>query len=210
LTVIDVIIAEPQPLFRDALARVVHQDPELHLAAEADEGHAALAAIREHEPEVALIARDLSPLDGDRVLAAVVRGRLRTRIVLLDAAPGPKTWALLGEGAAGLLSRSVTADMIRRSVHRVARGGIALCDEAQAAIASESRALRPRDHPLLSPREQAVLEFVADGLNAPAIAGRLQLATSTVRTHIAHLYDKLEVNDRGQLVHVAMRRGLLE
>jgi two-component system nitrate/nitrite response regulator NarL len=208
--VIDVIIAESQPLFRDGLARVVRQDPELRLVAEVDDGRAALSAIREHEPAVALVARELAALDGDHVLAAVVRGRLRTRIVLLDAAPGAQTWALLGDGAAGVLSRRVTADVIRRSVHHVARGGTALCAEAQAAIASESRARRPREHPLLSPREQTVLELVADGLNAPAIAGRLQLATSTVRTHIVHLYDKLEVNDRGQLVHVAMRRRLLD
>jgi two-component system nitrate/nitrite response regulator NarL len=207
---IDVVIADLQPLFRDALARVIHQDPGLQLAGETGDGRAALAAIRTHSPAVALVARELGGLAGEGVLAAVMRERLPTRIVLLDPAPGPEAWALLGDGAAGVLSRRVTPDAVRTAVHRVARGGTALCEEAQAAVAGEIRARRPGERALLSPREQEVLELVADGLSAPRIARRLQLATSTVRTHIQHLYDKLEASDRAQLVRQAMRRNLVD
>jgi two-component system nitrate/nitrite response regulator NarL len=207
---IAVVIADAQPLFRDGLARVIRQDVELRLLAEAADGRAVLASIRELAPRVALVARELPELDGSGVLAAVVRERLTARVVLLDPDPGPAALELLGDGAAGVLSRRVTPDVIRRSLHRVARGGIALCDEAQAAVATEARARRPRERPLLSPREQQVLELVGDGLSAPAIARSLQLGTSTVRTHIQHLYDKFEVNDRGQLVRAAMRRKLLD
>jgi two-component system nitrate/nitrite response regulator NarL len=208
--VIDVLVADLQPLFRDALARVIRQDPELRLAGELGDGRAAVAAIRAHHPGVALVARELPELGGDGVLAAVVRERLSTRVVLLDPAPGPEAWALLGDGAAGVLSRRVTPDAVRAAVHRVARGGTALCEEAQAAVAGEIRARRPGERTLLSPREQEVLELLADGLSAPQIARRLQLAISTVRTHIRHLYNKLEVSDRGQLVRHAMRRNLVD
>ena len=74
-----------------------------------------------------MIARDLRDLDGEGVLAAVIRERLPTRVVLLDQAPGPQTWVLLGDGAAGVLSRRVTPEILRAAVHRVARGGTALC-----------------------------------------------------------------------------------
>jgi two-component system, NarL family, nitrate/nitrite response regulator NarL len=207
--VIDVVVADAQPLFRDALARVVRQDAELRLAAEAADGRAALAAIEARRPDVALVARELGQLDGDGVLAAVQRARLPTRVVLLDRQPGPDACALLGAGAAGLLSRRVTPDAVRAAVHRVARGGTALCAEAQSAVAGEIRARRP-ERPLLSPREQQVLELVADGLSAPRIAERLQLGTATVRTHLQHLCEKLEAADRAQLVRHAMRRKLLD
>jgi two-component system nitrate/nitrite response regulator NarL len=207
--VIDVVIADPHPLFRDALARVMHQDPELRVAAEAGDGRAALAAIRRHEPAVAVLARELTDLDGDRLLLAVRRSHPSTRVLMLDADPGPGIWDLLGHGAAGILSRRVTADVIRRSVHRVARGGTALCDDVQAALATEVRARRPHEPSLLTPREQQVLELVAEGLSSPAIAQQLQLGTTTVRTHLGHLYDKLGVHDRAQLVREAMRRNLL-
>jgi two-component system nitrate/nitrite response regulator NarL len=207
---IDVVIADSHPLFRDALARVVRQDPELHLAAEAADGQAALAAIRKHAPAVAVVARDLTGLDGFRLLTAVVRTHPSTKVVMLDAAPGPETWELLGGGAAGILSRRVTADIVRRSVHRVAGGGTALCDDVQAVLAIEARARRPREFSLLTPRERQVLELVAEGLTTPAIARRLQLGATTVRTHLAHVYDKLGVRDRAQLIREAMRRGLID
>jgi two-component system nitrate/nitrite response regulator NarL len=208
--VITVVVADAQPLFRDALARIVHQDRDLQLVAELADGRAAIGAIRERRPAVGLVARELPELDGDGVLAAVVRERLGTRVVLVVAGPGPEACALLGDGAAGVLSRRVTPDALRVAVHRVARGGVALCEEAQAAVAVEFRARRVTERPLLSPREQQVLGLVADGLSAPEIARRLQLATSTVRTHHKHLLAKLEARDRAQLVRHAMRRKLLD
>jgi two-component system nitrate/nitrite response regulator NarL len=98
---------------------------------------------------------------------------------------------------------------VRAAVRRVARGGTALGPEAQAVLAQEIRARTPA-RPLLSPREQEVLDLVAEGLSAPCIAHRLQLGTSTVRTHLQRLYEKLEARDRGQLVRHAMRLRLLD
>jgi two-component system nitrate/nitrite response regulator NarL len=208
--VIVVVIADAQPLFRDALARVVRQDPGLQLLAEAVDGRAVLTAIRAHLPDVALVACELPGLDGRGVLAAVARERLATRVVLLDHAPDARAWELIGDGAAGVLSRRVTPDALRAAVRRVARGGTALCEEAQAAVAGEIRGRRAAERPLLSPREQQVLELVADGLSAPQIGRRLHVATSTVRTHHKHLLAKLEARDRAQLVRHAMRRKLLD
>jgi two-component system nitrate/nitrite response regulator NarL len=189
---------------------VIRQDSQLRLVAEARDGAAALAALRRHRPAVALVAADLGGLAGDRVLAVVTRERLPTRIVLLAADPATSAWDSLGEGAAGVLSRRVTPDAVRAAVRCVARGGVALCDEAQDAVAGEIRARRPRERPLLSAREQEVLELIADGISAPDIARRLQLATTTVRTHIQRLYDKLDASERAQLIRHAMRRKLID
>ena len=207
---IDVLVCDAQPMFLDGLARAIRQDSELRLVAEAGDAPEALAAIRAHKPAVALVARELEDLSGDRLLAAVLRERIPTRVVLIDAQPEGSTWDVLGEGAAGLLSRRASPDAVRTAVRRVARGGIALGPEAQAAVAGEIRARRPRERPLLSRREQEVLELVGDGLSAPDIAARLQLATSTVRSHIQRLYDKLDATERAQLVRHAMRRKLLD
>jgi two-component system nitrate/nitrite response regulator NarL len=208
--VIAVLIADAQPLFCDGLARVIRQDAELQLVAEATDGRAVMASIRELVPAVALVACELPGLDGGGVLAAVARERLPTRVILLDRQPGPEAWDLLGDGAAGVLSRRVTPDALRVAVHRVARGGTALCDEVQAVVATEIRGRRAGERPLLSPREQQILELVADGLSAPQIGRRLHVATSTVRTHHKHLLAKLEASDRAQLVRHAMRRKLLD
>lgn len=204
---IDVVVGDSEPMFLDGLARVIRQDSELHLVADVADGTAALAAIREHRPAVALLSQRL---DGERILAAVIRDALPTRILLLDHQPADAVWDALGGGAAGVLSRRVSPDAIRAAVRIVAGGGTALCEDAQAAVAGEIRARRPHEEPLLSAREREVLALVADGRTAPEIATRLQLATTTVRTYIQRLLDKLEARDRAQLIHLAMRRNLLD
>ena len=207
---IHVVVGDSEPMFLDGLARVIRQDSELHLVADVADGSAALDAIREHRPEVALLSRRLSELSGERVLAAVVRDELPTRILLLDHAPGDAVWDALGGGAAGVLSRRVSPEAIRAAVRTVAGGGTALCEDAQAAVAGEIRARHPREEPLLSAREREVLALIADGRTAPEIATQLQLAATTVRTHIQRLLEKLQARDRAQLIHHAMRRNLLD
>jgi two-component system nitrate/nitrite response regulator NarL len=207
---IDVLVADWQPLFRDGVVRVIRQDSQLRLVAEATDAAAALCAIRRHHPAVAVVAADPDDAGGERLLARVRHEGLTTRIVLLTADPHRSAWDAIGTGAAGVLSRRVTPDAVRSAVRSVARGGIALCDEAQEALAGEIRARRPSEGPLLTAREQEILDLVADGLSAPAIARRLQIATTTVRTHIQHLYEKLDAHDRGRLIRHAMRRNLLD
>jgi two-component system nitrate/nitrite response regulator NarL len=207
---IDVLVCDGHPLFLDGLVRVIRQDRELHLVAEACDGSTALAAIRAHRPHVALVAEELGDLSVVRLLGALAREAVTTRVVLVHADPGTIAWDTLGRGAAGVLSRRVSADGIRTAVRLVARGEIALCPEAQAAVAAEIRLRRPTEGPPLSPRELEVLRLIAEGLNAPAIAARLQVATTTVRTHCQRLRDKLEARDRAQLVYHAMRLNLLD
>jgi two-component system, NarL family, nitrate/nitrite response regulator NarL len=208
--VIDVLLADGQPLFRDAVARVIRQDPELRLVAEVKDGRTALVEIGRRAPTVAVVARELSDLDGDRVLAAVTRDGLATRVLLLDATPGPHAVILIGDGAAGVISRRITPDALRAAVHRAASGRTVLCEETQEVVADEIRARHVSVRPLLSPRELEVLRLEAEGSMAPEIARRLQIATSTVRTHHKHLLEKLQARDRAQLVSHAMRLGLLE
>jgi two-component system nitrate/nitrite response regulator NarL len=207
---IDVVVGDSEPMFLDGLARAIRQDSELHLVAGAADGPAALEAIREHRPAVALLSQRLGELSGERILAAVVRDALPTRVLLLDYASADAVWDALGGGAAGVLSRRASQDAIRAAVRTVAGGGTALCEDAQAAVAGEIRARRAREEPLLSAREREILALIAGGWTAPEIAAELHLAITTVRTHIQHLLDKLQARDRAQLIHHAMRRHLLD
>lgn len=207
---IDVLVSDWQPLFRDGVVRAIRQDAGMQLVAETQDARGALEAVRRHEPAVALVAVDADDGAGERLLVAAARNGLQTRVVLLAADPAAAVWDALGVGAAGVLSRGVDQDAVRSALRAVARGGVALCDEAQRALAAAVRERRPRDAPLLSPREHQVLELLAEGLSAPAIARRLTVEPTTVRTHVRHLCEKLDARDRAQLVRHAMRRKLLD
>jgi two-component system nitrate/nitrite response regulator NarL len=204
-------VIDAQPLFRDALCRVVRQRPQLQLVAEAGDARQALALMRDVRPDVALVDQGLPALGGEQLLRLSVAERLGTRCILVAAHVDPMTaYDLLALGAAGCLLRSATADELGRAIVAVAAGRTFLTGEVQHAVVDEIR-LRAHDcRPLLSPREHEVLCRTAAGQNTPAIGKAMHLSTSTVKTHLAHLYDKLEVSDRAAAVAAAMRRGIIE
>jgi two-component system nitrate/nitrite response regulator NarL len=72
------------------------------------------------------------------------------------------------------------------------------------------RARSDNDAPTLSERERQIVEWLCDGLSAPQVAERLFLSTSTIKSRLARLYEKLGVSDRAAAVATAMRCGLVE
>jgi two-component system nitrate/nitrite response regulator NarL len=208
---IRVLAADSQPLYRDAVVRVIRQQASLELVAEAADGRAALEAIERLQPDVAIVDATLPGLDGDRLLNAVVRERLPTRVVILAADPrSDRAFEAIAHGAGGYLSKHATADELEDAVRRAADGDTVIAPDVQGGLAREIRSRHHDDRPLLSDREREVLRLIADGVSGPAIGRRLHLAPATVKTHMQHLYGKLGVGDRAAAVATAMRRGLLE
>jgi two-component system, NarL family, nitrate/nitrite response regulator NarL len=208
---IAVIVADSRPLLVDALARTIRQEPAFQLAGAMSDGRAVLEALERRPPAVAVLAADLPHVGGARVAAAVARDELPTRVLLLardeELAAG---YDALRTGAGGVLSQRVTAEQLVNAIRRAAGGDVVLCARAQSALTTEIRRRDLDGRPALTQREREVLRLVATGLTAPAIARRLHLSVSTVRTHLAHLFEKLGASERAQLVAVAMRAGLVE
>ncbi|MEA2440741.1 MAG: two-component system, NarL family, nitrate/nitrite response regulator NarL [Thermoleophilaceae bacterium] len=206
-----VLVADNHPLYREAMATAIRRTPGFVLVAEAPDGRRALAAVREMEPDVALLDMRMPQLDGMQVLNAVVREGRHTRVVFLSAhTDGNTVYAAVGAGAAGYLSKDARAEAVCAAIAVVAEGGTALPADMQDGIAAEIRARATDARPMLTPREQEVLRLVADGCSAPEVAARLHLSRGTVKTHLQNLYRRLGVSDRAAAVAEAMRRGLLE
>jgi two-component system nitrate/nitrite response regulator NarL len=208
---IRVLAGADQPLFRDAVARTVRQRAQFELVGEVGDGRAALDAIDRLRPDVAVLSLPLSGLDGERVLRAVVRDELPTRVVLLaDAHASEVTYRALESGAAGCLTKGVTAEQLCEAISTAADGGIVLGGELHLGLAREIR-LRCRDGTaVLTGREREILRLMADGRANGQIAATLHISVPTVKTHIRHLYEKLGTSDRAAAVAEAMRRGLVE
>ncbi len=194
-----VLVADDHPLFREGVERAVRARPDLELIGSAADGRAALDAIRRLEPDVALLDLRLPGLDGLRVLRAVNRDALPTRVVVLSAAGDPATVeTALSAGAAAYFAKEADREAILDGVAAAARG------------AAPRRPEPPPEPEPLTAREREVLILIADGLSAPQIAARLIVAVPTVKSHQARLYEKLGVSERAAAVAQGMRRGLLE
>lgn len=206
-----VVVGDDHPLFRDGVVRALVSSGAVDVVAEADDGTSALACIREHLPQVALLDYRMPGLDGAEVAAAVVRDGLATRVLLLSAHDESAiVYKALQDGAAGFLSKEFTRTELVNAVLDCAKGRDVIAPALAAGLAGEIRRRNDSDAPALSDREREVLTMIAAGLSIPAMAKQLFLAPSTVKTHVQRLYEKLGVNDRGAAVAAAMRRKLLD
>ncbi len=206
-----VIAADTQPLSREAMARAVRQRPPLQLVGEAIDARSLRAAIVGSRPDVVVV--DAAVLEGERGgLAEWLRAgcvTARAIVIVPGAADAGQGYRALAAGAQGLLSRLATGEQLVDAVLRVARGETVIAREAQTAVADEIRIRERVPRPPVSAREREILELIAEGLTAPQIGRRLHLSTATVKSHLAHLYEKLGVSERAAAVAAAMRRGLL-
>lgn len=208
---VTVVVGDDHPMYREGVVRAMKESGRVQVVAEVGDGRAALAAIREHSPAVALLDYRMPELDGLEVVHAVTRDKLSTHVLLLSATEDPATvYEALAAGAAGYLTKESDRDEIVAAVISCAAGAGYVPTQIAGGLALEVRQRARGDATLLSPREGEIIKLIADGLSVPDIAARLHLAPTTVRTHVQRLYEKLGVSDRAAAVAEAMRRRLVE
>jgi two-component system, NarL family, nitrate/nitrite response regulator NarL len=206
-----VVVADDHPFFRDGVARGLTMSGRVKVVAEVEDGRAALEAIRNERPDVALVDYEMPGIDGLGVVRATVRDGLPTRVLLLSAhTDSPIVYQALQEGAAGYVSKDARRPEIVQAVLDVARGRTVVPPAVAAGLAGEIRMRAQSQGPVLSERERQVLQAFARGLSMPQVAAELFIGVSTVKTHTQRLYEKLGVSERAAAVAEAMRRGLLE
>lgn len=208
---ITVFVADDHPVYREGVVRAIKARPDFELIGEAADGRAALEAIRELAPRIAVLDMQMPGLQGQDVLQAIRRDGLPTRVVLLSAHLDSDTvYKAVADGAGAYLSKESTRERICDAVAAVARGEVVLSSEIQAGLASEIQMREKEGRTILTPREQQILRLTAGGNSAPDIGKMLHLSPATVKTHLKSLYEKLGVSDRAAAVAEGMRRGLLE
>jgi two-component system nitrate/nitrite response regulator NarL len=206
-----ILIADDHPVYRQGLERAVKERPELELVASCGDGRDALERITADEPDVAIVDVRMPGLDGLKILGAVKRDKLRTKVILLTGyEDSASAYRALAAGAAGYVSKSSDHMELCDSVVAAARGETVIAPQFAAGIASEIQLRETTDRPALTEREGEVLRLLAEGRTAQKIGDELHLSEATIKTHLQNLYSKLSVSDRAAAVATAMRWGLLE
>jgi two-component system, NarL family, nitrate/nitrite response regulator NarL len=209
--VIRVLIATGEPLFGDAVERVVRQCARFQFLGHAPDARAARYQLRALTPDVAVLGPSLPDLDGCRLLRLVRQEELVTRVLFVaDRFDDGTTYDLISEGAAGLLAKTASREQLRQAIFAAAAGREFLSDETLAAVTREIRLRNRDDRPRLSDREHEILQRIARGESSTAMARAMHLGHSTIKTHCRRLYEKLGVSDRGAAVAEGIRRGLID
>lgn len=204
-------IAEDHPVFQDAVARALRARADFELVGCTRDGGTALEEIRALSPAVVLLDRGLPGVDGIDVARQIMRESLPTRIVILSAdSSSGVVYDAIKLGVSGFLTKAATLEQICNTVEAVARGETILSQEIQSSLVTELRERERDNRPKLTEREGQVLALIAEGLSGPQIGERLFISSSTVKTHVKSVLEKLGVSDRAAAVAEGMRRGLIE
>lgn len=200
-----VVLADDHSIVRQGITQVLNDIADVEIVEEAQDGLAAIAAVKMHKPELLILDAAMPFAKGIEVLADSRRWSPETKIILLTgftAAGILSNW--LDAGVDGILLKSCEPKEIRECVEVVLCDAKFVCSEAQA-ILTETPAGED-----LTLREREVLSLVASGYQNLDIATRLNISKRTVEKHRASLMNKLDVTSVAELMVYALKEGLLD
>ncbi|HVR74164.1 MAG TPA: response regulator transcription factor [Planctomycetota bacterium] len=213
---ITILLADSQRLVREALAALLHAEPDMSVVAQVENAGAALEAAMRLGPDVVCLAIGMSGGSTFEAARALRARSVGIRILLLDdALRDQNIEEALAVEASGYITREEGAAAFVEAVRRVESGGMYVPPRAVPRIVIESggpRYTRSRSAvaSTLTPREIEVLRHVARGLSKKEIAKALHLSWNTINRHAAKLMAKLEIHDRVELTRFAIREGLVD
>lgn len=208
-----VLLADDHTLLREGLRRSL-EDAGVEVVAEAADGEEAVRLAGDHRPDVVLMDVSMPRLGGVDATRAIRSDYPEVEVLILTMhADASVVNDAVRAGAAGYLVKDCTTDDIVAMLHAVANGEASLSPDLASSMLAEAQRTGDTslasDGPLLTPREEEVLNQIADGASTPEVAAALFISTKTVRHHLSSIYEKLESRDRTQAVLRAVRMGII-
>jgi two-component system, NarL family, response regulator LiaR len=205
---IRILLVDDHSVVREGLRMFLRRDPELDVVGEAANGAEAVEMARALRPDVVLMDLVMPVLDGIAATAAIRDELPATEVIALTSViESESVVRAMKAGAIGYLLKDTQAPELRRAIKAAAGGEVQL--EARASAYLRQHMRFPDTHQPLTERETQVLHLLAQGLSNKDIARALQVVEDTVKTHVAHILEKLGVQSRTQAVLAAMRLGLV-
>ena len=202
---IRVLVAEDHNVVREGVVSILNRAGDMVVVAEAKDGMEAVERFREFHPDVAVVDLEMPRLSGIEAIRKIISHKTDARIVVLTTYAGDdRIHRALEAGASAYLLKDAVTDVLLDAIRKVHAGG-SFVDSAVAAELAQ----RARSGPSLSDREIEVLKMISAGKSNKEIAAALFVAESTVKTHVASIYEKLRVTDRTEAVVRAIKRGII-
>jgi DNA-binding NarL/FixJ family response regulator len=210
---IRLVLADDHPLMLDALEEAFRRESDFQVLARCLEGEATLKAVRQYKPDVLILDLRMPNVDGLTVFRQMQKEKLPTRVVILTAGDDEnQVIEALRLGVSGLVLKGMSPQLLVQCVRKVYAGEQWL-EKRFATLALESllrrQAAAQKIAGILTPREIEILKMVADGLRNKEVSDRLCIAEGTVKVHLHHMCEKLNLANRQQLARYARDEGLV-
>ncbi|GAB3536129.1 response regulator transcription factor [Arthrobacter tecti] len=215
---IRIILVDDQELVRTGLRALAENDGDITVIAEANNGRAALAAVKQHNPDVVLMDIRMPEMDGIEATTKIVSDEnlKDVRVLILTTFDEDENvFDAIRIGAAGYLLKDISALELRQAIRLVASGEALLSPSItrkvmNSIMGTQRPTLDERALTHLTEREREALTEIGRGLSNDEIAKKLHISPATSRTYVSRLLAKLHARDRAQLVVLAYETGLIK
>jgi DNA-binding NarL/FixJ family response regulator len=211
-----VIVADSEAIFRVGMAKIFALEKDLEVVAQTDSLQQTLNEVSNTPADVILFEAGLSPNPADAVSEVIRRAQPGTKIIVIAHYTGEEeTVDYLRRGVRGILTRSVSPDLLVRCVRKVAVGETWLDNQGvnwviEAYRSQAEHGPSAKHHLRLSEKEMMIIGGVTQGLKNKDIALEVGTTEQVVKNYLRKIYDKLGVTDRLELALYSMHRRLLD
>lgn len=202
---IRILTVDDHPILRSGIAAVLAAEDDMAVVAEANDGEQAIEAFRTHRPDVTLMDLQLPGISGIDAIVAIREEFPNARVIVLTTYQGDaQALRSLKAGAMGYLLKHMLRSDLADAIRAVHAGKRRIPPEVASDLAEHAA------DETLSDRELEVLRRIAMGSSNKIIAADLNVAESTIKSHVKSIMSKLGANDRTHAVTIASRRGFID
>lgn len=210
-----ILLADDHTIVRQGLRKLLEERPEWEVVAEAGDGREAVRLAEQHRPDVAIVDVAMPLLNGIETTRQITKRVPNTRVLVLSMhADEAYVTQILQAGATGyLLKDSADVDLVKAVEEAVSGRSFFSPAIARVMLDDYRRQLTDKGvsdrYEILSEREREIFQLIAEAKANKEIAALLNVSTSTVETHRAHIMEKLDLHSAAEIVLYAVRRGVI-
>jgi two-component system, NarL family, nitrate/nitrite response regulator NarL len=210
------IVADSEAIFRVGMGKIFALEKDLEVVAQTENLPQTLSAVSSTSADVILFEAGLSPNPAESISEVIRRAQPGTRVIIVAQRTGEEeTVDYLRRGVHGILTRSISPDLLVRCVRKVAAGETWLDNQGvnwviEAYRTQSEHGVTPKQQLRLSEKEMMIIGGVTQGLKNKDIALEVGTTEQVVKNYLRKIYDKLGVSDRLELALYSMHRRLLD
>jgi two-component system, NarL family, response regulator NreC len=210
---IKIVIADDHKIMREGLKSLIEKQPDMEVAAEAQDGLAVTKLARKLVPQVIIMDIGMPEMNGIDATRQIISENKEIKIIALSMHSDRRfVLEMLKAGASGYLLKDSAFEELVNAVHTVMSGQSYLSPRITDIVVKEYLYNMPKSEStvftVLTGREREVLQLLAEGKSTKQIAATLNLSVKTVETHRQQIMDKLEIRTVAELTKYAIREGL--
>ena len=201
-----VVIADRHPVVLQGMMKALGAEGGFEVVASCGDGTSCIEAIRNLVPDIAILDISMPGLTGLEILTIANSESPSTRLVFFTASIEDRELVMSAAPGACVIPKDVELEILVRSLRQVADGQRLLPLPSDQAGSREQRNIAVSDNALtvLTERERQIMRLVSEGLSNKEIGRRLNISDGTIKQHLHHIYQKLEISNRTVLAALAI------